>query len=333
MTIRFDSGQIPAVDRDTAVREIISASIVPVEIDFPAHEGPVVRGAISDVGSLRVCSIKSNATKAERTERLARDAMEPSVFLGLQVSGSSLVVQNEREAVLRPGDLVLYESAAPYTLVDADGIQQVQIRIPTASLGLPGDVLRMISAVKLSPGHPVADLAAAYFRRMAARPDLISQPGAQAISQPSIELVRALITTHLDLAAPQGDAMHASLRLRILEYVRANLRDPDLTAAQIAVEHHISVRHLYNVLAEGGISLGGWIREQRLEGCRDDLARAGLFTTPIGAIAKRWGFTDPSSFGRSFRAAYGLSPREWRIMAHQDPAGLAELRGQNPSRS
>ena len=321
MTIILDSRQIPPADRATAVREIIGQTIVPVEIDFPAQAEPIVRGAITDLGSLRVCSIRSNATKAERTETLARDAMQPSVFLGLQMSGSSLVVQNEREAVLCPGDLVLYESTEPYTLVDTNGIQQVQIRIPTAMLALPSDVLRMISAVKLSPGHPVADLAGTYFRRMAARPDMISQPGAAAVSQPSIELVRALITTQLDLTAPRGEAMHATLQLRILEYARGNLGDPDLTAAQIAVEHHISVRHLYNVLAEGGISLGAWIREQRLQGCREDLARAGLRTTTIATIARRWGFTDPSSFGRNFRAAYGLSPREWRRVAQHDPTG------------
>jgi AraC-like DNA-binding protein len=105
--------------------------------------------------------------------------------------------------------------------------------------------------------------------------------------------------------------------------VRAHLPDPDLNAAQIAVAHHISVRHLYNVPGEGGISLGDWIRTRRLEECRDALARSGQFIA-IGSLARRWGFRDVSSFGRSFRAAYGMSPRAWRD-AHQATLASAAL--------
>ena len=140
------------------------------------------------------------------------------------------------------------------------------------------------------------------------------------MSHPSVELVRALITTHLDATALGKEPLQATLQLRIMEYVRARLGDPGLNAVQIAAEHHISVRHLYNVLAAGGISLGDWIRKQRLEGCREDLARPGLRSLTIATVSRRWGFTDPSSFGRVFRAAYGLSPREWRSLAHRDPA-------------
>ena len=45
-----------------------------------------------------------------------------------------------------------------------------------------------------------------------------------------------------------------------MEYVRAILRESDLSAGRIAAEHHISVRQLYRILADEGISLGDWIR-------------------------------------------------------------------------
>jgi len=35
------------------------------------------------------------------------------------------------------------------------------------------------------------------------------------------------------------------------------------------------------------------------------------------AAARRWGFVDPTHFGRRFRAAYGLSPGEWRRAARE----------------
>src|SRR5882757_4792645 len=66
----------------------------------------------------------------------------------------------------------------------------------------------------------------AYFRRLASRPDLFTVPGAEALSEPSIELMRAVIATHLDAAELGKDPLKATLRLRILEYARANLHGP-----------------------------------------------------------------------------------------------------------
>ncbi|MGY1503416.1 hypothetical protein ACW4TU_43775 [Streptomyces sp. QTS52] len=44
---------------------------------------------------------RSNATVIRRTPLLVRDDPEPSLFLSLQISGSSMVMQGGREAVLR----------------------------------------------------------------------------------------------------------------------------------------------------------------------------------------------------------------------------------------
>ncbi|WP_344845862.1 helix-turn-helix domain-containing protein [Kribbella ginsengisoli] len=318
MTVILDARSLPPADRAEAVRETIANTIVRVEIDFPAAAGPAAAyGAISQLGQLTVCSVRSNAVAVERTPALARDELAPSIFLGLQLSGSSLVVQGSREAVLKPQELVIYDSTVPYTLADAEGIRQHFFRIPITALGLPHDTIRQLCGITLCPGHPIADLAGAYLHRLASRPDIYDHPDAGSVSHPSIELIRALLTTHLDATALGTEPLQATLQLRVLEYARARLGDPGLSAAQIAAEHHVSVRHLYNVLATGGISLGDWIRERRLEGCREDLASPGLRSLTIAAVARRWGFTDPSNFGRVFRTAYGLSPREWRSLAHQ----------------
>jgi AraC-like DNA-binding protein len=319
MTLILDTSQIPAADRADAVEETLARTVVHVNIDFPEPAGLVGHAAITEVGDLQVCSVRSNATKVERTPRLARDELPPSIFLGVQITGSSLIVQGDREAVLRPGDLAFSDSTVPYTLLDGEGISQHFFRIPMASLALPYGAIRQLSAVTLSPGHPVADLAATYFRRLGARPDIFAQPGAAAVGRPSIELVRALITTHLDASALVTESSEATLLLRILEYTRAHLPEPGLNAAQIAAAHHISVRHLYNVLARGGVSLGDWMRTRRLEACRDELSNPLASSVSISSIARRHGFTDPSSFGRLFRAAYGLSPREWRAMSLHNP--------------
>jgi AraC-like DNA-binding protein len=167
----------------------------------------------------------------------------------------------------------------------------------------------------LSPGHPVADLASAYFQRLAARPDIFTEPGADVVGRPSTELVRALLATHLDSAGAARESLQTTLTLRVLEYTRAHLADPKLTVAQVAAAHNMSVRQLYVVLGRDGVSLGEWVRETRLEACRAQLGRADMQHRTVAAIGRRNGFANPSSFARLFRHRYGMTPGEWRAVA------------------
>jgi AraC-like DNA-binding protein len=318
VTAVFDTGQVPKADCAEVVRATVAEHLVPVEIDFAADRDPAAHIAITDLAALTVCTSACTAVKVQRTAAQTHDDFTPSIFMGLQTAGSCVVVQHGRQAILRRGDLVIYDTTSPFLISDADGIRQHKFRIPLDRLALPADVVRRVCAVSLSPGHPITELAATYLHRLALRPGLFDRPGGDLVSQPSIELLRAVITTHLDAVELGKESLHATLFVRIMEYVRTHLREPDLSAGRIAAEHHISVRQLYRILADEGISLGDWIRARRLEECRKDIASTGA-AEPVFAVARRWGFTDASSFARMFRATFGMSPREWRETNRRRP--------------
>jgi len=61
-----------------------------------------------------------------------------------------------------------------------------------------------------------------------------------------------------------------------------------------------------------------WVRAERLARCRRELADASLRYRSIAHIAQAWGFGDMTHFGRSFREAYGVSPRAWRQTCKMD---------------
>ncbi|MFQ6327482.1 helix-turn-helix domain-containing protein [Nocardia sp. CWNU-33] len=65
-------------------------------------------------------------------------------------------------------------------------------------------------------------------------------------------------------------------------------------------------------------SLEQWIISQRLDQVPAELARADSRHRSIAMVARRWGFRDPSHFARRFRAAFGMSPREWRRTALEE---------------
>jgi AraC-like DNA-binding protein len=283
VTAVFDTGQIPKADRAEAVRATVAENLVAVEIDFAADRSPAAHIAITELAALTVWTSTCTAVKVHRTAAQTHDDFTPSIFMGLQMTGSCVVDQHGRQAILRRGDLVIYDSTSPFLISDVDGIRQHKFRIPLDRLALPADVIRRVCAVSLSPGHPITDLAATYLHRLALRPGVFDRPGGDLVSQPSIELLRAVITTHLD-------------------------------AAELGKES----RQLYRILAAEGISLGDWIRARRLEECRKDLAATGA-GDPVFVVARRWGFTDASSFARMFRATFGMLPREWRETNRRRP--------------
>ncbi|MFG2510759.1 helix-turn-helix domain-containing protein [Streptomyces sp. NPDC048584] len=309
----LDTAYIAPGDREEVVRHAVWESLVAVDIDHrPPAEDVSVRIGLGAVGPLRMCSARATAVTVHRTERQARADEEPAVFLGLQVSGTSLVAQNGRQCVLRPGEFAVYESITPYTLLFDEGVDHHFLRFPRAALALPDRLLRDTATVTLGSGNPVAGLAFTYFSQLAVSDALHGGSHADAVVQPGVELLRAVLTTqHGDSTQSRGP-LEATLSLRITQYIREHLADPDLRASRIAAAHGISVRHLYAVLSRSGISLGDWIRTRRLSECRRELADPGARLRTIAAIGRSWGFANATHFSKSFKQAYGITPRDWR---------------------
>ncbi|WP_308042277.1 helix-turn-helix transcriptional regulator [Streptomyces sp. 8L] len=82
----------------------------------------------------------------------------------------------------------------------------------------------------------------------------------------------------------------------------------------MAAAHFISTRYLHRVFQQHHRTVSDVIRRQRLDRCRRDLADPGQRAVPIAAIAMRWGYPRASDFTRAFRAAFGMTPSEYRAV-------------------
>jgi hypothetical protein len=107
VALLVDTRQIPAADRADAVTQVVRDTLVAVDIGFTEGRPVTAAGAIHELGDVKNFSLQSNALTVERTPTQARDDLSPSVFLGVQRTGTSVSVQHGREALLRPGQLVL----------------------------------------------------------------------------------------------------------------------------------------------------------------------------------------------------------------------------------
>lgn len=76
----------------------------------------------------------------------------------------------------------------------------------------------------------------------------------------------------------------------------------------------ISPRYLQDLFHSESWTVSEWIWSRRLEKARRDLLDPLLARESITQIALACGFGDLAHFSRRFKAAYAMSPREYRCL-------------------
>ncbi|MGY1804204.1 helix-turn-helix domain-containing protein [Blastococcus sp. SYSU D00922] len=308
----LDTATVAPEHRVAAFRAAFDQASVPCRIE---HLGPDAhvrsRMHLWHFGQANLFSTDASGFRLVRTARHLRMESPPVVALAVQSSGVGRFRQFDAEALVPAGSLMVSDLTAPYEFswVDTGGSRAFQI--PYGRLALPQDVVRR-AAPRLA-ASPLHHLVRDHLVRLASAADrLATDPGATALGTATIELVRALLVSAADDERLAGEVRAETLLTRALAWAREHLTETDLGPERIAAVHNVSVRQLYKACAEAGISLEQWLISERLELARAELASAAGRRRPIATTARGCGFSDPSHFARRFRAAYGLSPREWQ---------------------
>ena len=242
-----------------------------------------------------------------------RSTME-AVSIGTQVSGQTVKTIRDQCQAFSPRQISLTDFGSPYQWRSTGDSTTMSLRFTYAELCLPAGQIR--SAAGDLATSPLYDLFQTHVLQLYSFLDEdMPASAAESLASATLELARAVIATVGQQDAERNDVANEALVTRIEAYVQQHLADPALSPESIAHAHHISVRQLYKLWSGRELGLAEWIMRGRLEGARRDLRRNE--SIPIAALARRWGFTDATHFGRRFRSAYGISPREWRQVQSQ----------------
>jgi AraC-like DNA-binding protein len=195
--------------------------------------------------------------------------------------------------------------------------QAASVVIPTTLLPLPAARVARLAWQRLPPGDPVAALLVGYVTQLvagAADGPAGYRPGdGPRLGNVLVDLASAVFARVLgDEGALEPESQQHGLLVRIQAFIQSHLHERELSPRDIAAAHHVSLSYLHRLFQRDGTTVGAWIRQQRLQRARRDLADPALSATPIHHVAARWGFSHAAAFSRAFRAAYGVSPRDFR---------------------
>jgi AraC-like DNA-binding protein len=292
-------------------RHLVAESFVPLAArtaDVDRFRGQL-RSRVLD--RMSIVEVTATSHEVHRTPALIAQAHERYFKLNLQLEGTGLLVQDNREAVLRPGDLAIYATDRPYTLAFEEEARMMVMMFPCDTLSLPADYVGQLAAVRMAGGEGLGGIVGQFIRQLSENLEVLGGPSGSRLAANALDLVSTMLHAEMDMT-PDRMKPQALLAVSVREYIEANLSDPQLSPASIAAAHFISTRHLHNIFQESGTTVASWIRSQRLEGTRRDLRDPLHAGKSVGTVAARWGFLDAAHFSRTFRDAFGVSPSAWR---------------------
>ncbi|MFJ7066058.1 helix-turn-helix domain-containing protein [Streptomyces sp. NPDC101115] len=312
MSLVLTTASVPDGDKVAYWNDAVSRALVPMTV-APRGDGPF-DGRISTarLGYLQVSTMEADAERVSRTPALIARSSEALVGVGVQVSGTATFVQDGRRAEVGEGDLVVYDTTRPYSFDYPERFATHVFQLPRRTLGVADGDIRQVTGNAIGTGDGFGAMLLPFLAGLASSSaDGYPPAVANRLAGNVVDLFATLIAERAHPADTDADARN-HLILRVRDHIDRNLGDPDLSPESIARTHRISVRYLHRLFEGEGTTVGRLIRQRRLEECGRELARRGRTAPTVSAVAQRWGFVNPAHFSRTFRAAYGVSPREWR---------------------
>lgn len=268
-------------------------------------EGWLTAAQLSNVTAFHVAgSPQVLRRSAARARRLPSDLLKVCI----QRTGSATIQQGDREVILTPGSMAIYDIDRPYSIRLQGEWRCAVIAFPrtalVASENFIDGVICRPAQVAEGPGSVLIPLVASAVSRAGSGRQVGASDALMGLA--CLDLLKAALS---ERELPQRPD---AVRLQVEAYIRSHIADADLSHAKIAAAHHMSQRTLYRLFGESDQSVTELIRSYQLAGILADLRSPASAGDAISRIAARWGIHDMPHLTRTFRARYAMSPSEAR---------------------
>ncbi len=242
-----------------------------------------------------------------------------AIWLAVLLEGEARLIDGEKSIDLVPDDVIYGPTGVEATLQFTTPFRQLFIKAPRLALNP-----RLVFPLSLGLGHlsgreGIPHVLVGMLRSLADVLDHVTADQLRPVELALTEFLMTSLASEKDVFSLGGaEGARAAHLHRICQTIETRLGDPDLSPARIAEEHGVSQRYLQKLFTQAGKTFTNYVRERRLERCRADLVSPLYAQLSLSEICFRWGFNGSSHFSRTFRARYGMSPREYRRRQQAD---------------
>jgi AraC-like DNA-binding protein len=314
----FQTHDLPKEDRFDMWQELVSRTHAPLRLESSHRADFQASQRVLSLGEVTVWPTTFDPVVFVRSPKLIRVSDPETVHVSLPIQGMLCGLNGDQEVSCGPHTFCVLDSSYPIELRGGDGDQPhtgIGMEVPKALLP-PAQRTATLSSYRLSEHESFGALLGQFLRSVTRDTGSYGPSDGPRLATLAVDLLSALFAQAMEAERLLPPETHQrTLVLRIHTFIRQHLHDPLLTPPVIAAAHHISVSYLHRLFQDEEETVAACIRHQRLERVRNDLADAAWSAASIREIAARWGFDHYVSFSRAFRAAYGLSPRDYRQCA------------------
>lgn len=248
---------------------------------------------------------------------------DPAYMLLLLLGGRMHVGHYGHDSEIGPGDFVLLNGAVTFSLQSREAGEGVLLQVAPRVLRTYLPSPEHFCGLPLRGGDAIADGAAELAAGLC---DRLEQGLPVEYRSRVARTLLDMLATGFSIAFDgqlDGSPLICSRNARVRLHIEENLRDPELKPATIASQLKLSPRYLRQIFTASRETLSAYILRRRLEECARELGDPARRDRSITDIAFGWGFNSAPHFTRSFRARFGVSPRDYRRMT-------LEMQGDRP---
>jgi len=259
---------------------------------------------------------QSTLSQAEVTNTAKLKNNTPEHFYHIYIlNRRQKIVTNNRTAILEPGDFTIADSTLAMTLTTAEPYTTIGLTVPEKVLHKyvpdPENAVGLRFSGKAGFSKIVSYMLLTMWEN--AESGYLVDTGTDLANN-----LLGIVSACCSLNCNQPEEENANLiemREKIKHVINNNLQNPDLCIGKLAKEFGFSIRYVQRLFSEEECTVSKYIRRQRLEGCKRQLANPAWLNHSITEIAFNWGFNSSAHFARVFKEQYGINAREYRKQA------------------
>ncbi|MFF9204039.1 helix-turn-helix domain-containing protein [Streptomyces sp. NPDC014986] len=298
----FSTAHVPPEQRLPAWEEHNADALIALRCRTRRDDEFRAREDNLQVGRVHLARVRSTAHSVERSPDLIGQQPTGAVALFVSLRGEALFQQAGRRQVLRPGDLLVCDADGHFVRGFGDGLDELALRVDRRVLPeeirspAPGEPLVIRKGEANPYGRAIARLVGRAIDSQVPTP-----PDEQTI----VDLLSALVSD----GAVRPHVLHRALACA---YVEDRLRDPRLSATEVAQAVGISVRQLTRVFAGMGKTFPRHVLGRRLDLAHTLLTGPDAPTLSTAAVAAMCGFRSTAHFSQTFQERFGIAAGELR---------------------